>query len=78
MEYKNNGDFRVCQWRTDIYTETGADYSLPDYNGDVRKILFTEASVRPSGSFENGDNIGFSGIIVYNLIYSLDFSHPLP
>lgn len=69
MEYKNNGDFRVCQWRTDIYTETGADYSLPDYNGDVRKILFTEASVRPSGSFENGDNIGFSGIIVYNLIY---------
>lgn len=69
MEYKNNGDFKVCEWRSDIYTETGADYSLPDYNGDVRKILFTEASVRPSGSFENGDNIGFSGIIVYNLIY---------
>ena len=34
MEYKNNGDFRVCQWRTDIYTETGADC-----NGDYVETM---------------------------------------
>ena len=70
MQYKQNAEITKCEWRTEIYTETGADYSLPDYNGDVRKILFTEAKVRPSGSFENGENIDFSGIIVYNLVYS--------
>ena len=70
MQYKQNGEISKCEWRSDIYTETGADYSLPDYNGDVRKILYTEAKVRPSGSFENGENIDFSGIIVYNLVYS--------
>ncbi len=70
MEYKDNGDFKISEWRSDIYTETGADYTLPDYNGDVRKILFTDASIRPSGSFEDGDNISFLGIIVYNMVYS--------
>ena len=70
MQYKQNAEITKCEWRTEVYTETGADYSLPDYNGDVRKILFTEAKVRPSGSFENGENIDFSGIIVYNLVYS--------
>ncbi len=70
MQYKQSGEFSKCEWKTDAYTETGADYTLPDYNGDVRKILYTEAKIRPSGSFENGENIDFSGIIVYNLIYS--------
>ena len=70
MEYKQNGEFIRCEWRPDIYTDTGADYSLPDYNGDVRKILFTSADVRPSGSFENSDSVDFSGIVVYNMVYS--------
>lgn len=70
MKYKDSGEFSVCEWRSDVYTETGADYVLPDYNGDVRKILYTEAKVRPSGNFENDGNIDFSGIIVYNMVYS--------
>lgn len=70
MEYKHSSEFTKCEWRSDIYTETGADYSLPDYNGDVRRILFTSADVRPSGSFDSGDSIDFSGIVVYNMVYS--------
>lgn len=70
MEYKDRGEFRLCEWRSDVYTETGVDYSLPDYNGDVRKVLYTEAKVRPSGNFENGENVDFLGIIVYNMVYS--------
>ncbi len=70
MQYKQNGEISKCEWRSEVYTETGSDYSLPDYNGDVRKILYTEAKVRPSGSFENGENVDFSGIIVYNFVYS--------
>ena len=53
----------------DVYTESQVDYVLPDYLGDVRKILFTEASLRPSGRFAGGEEVEFSGIVVYNVVY---------
>ena len=55
-----------CQ---DVYTESRAEYTLPDYCGDMRKILFTDASLRPSGRFAGGDEVEFSGIVVYNVVY---------
>lgn len=54
----------------DVYTDSSAEYILPDYNGDVRKILLTKAEVRPSGKFAEGDEMEFSGIVVYNIVYS--------
>lgn len=54
---------------SDVYTESSVDYSLPDYLGDVRKILFSEANVRPSGRFAGGEEVEFSGVVVYNIIY---------
>ena len=53
-----------------VFSDTSAEYVLPDYNGDVRKILFTKAEVRPSGKFASGDEIEFSGIVVYSIVYS--------
>lgn len=69
MEYKGSKDFLRCERRGEIYTDTSADYSLPDYNGDVRRILYTNAQVHPSGSFENGDSVDFSGIVAYDIVY---------
>ena len=31
--------------------ESAGEYSLPDYNGDVKKILEVKTKVFPSGSF---------------------------
>ena len=70
MEYKGSKDFLRCERRGEIYADSSADYSLPDYNGDVRRILFTNAEVHPSGSFENGDSVDFSGIVAYDIIYA--------
>lgn len=70
MEYKGSKNFLRCERRGEIYTECSADYSLPDYNGDVRRILFTNAEVHPSGSFENGDSVDFSGIVAYDIVYA--------
>ena len=70
MEYKGSKDFLRCERRGEIYTDTSADHSLPDYNGDVRRILYTNAQVHPSGSFENGDSVDFSGIVVYDIVYA--------
>lgn len=69
MEIKRETSFTKNTKCSDAYTESHADYILPDYLGDVRKILFTEATLRPSGRFAGGDEVEFSGVVVYNVIY---------
>ncbi len=54
----------------DVYSESGAEFVLPDYNNDVRKILYSEARVRPGGKFVGSDEVEFTGAVVYNVIYS--------
>ncbi len=69
MEIKTDVSYLKSVKCADVYTESQTDYVLPDYLGDVRKILFTEAALRPSGRFAGGDEVEFSGIVVYNVIY---------
>ena len=69
MEIKKETSYTRNIKCSDVYTESSVDYSLPDYLGDVRKILFSEATLRPSGRFAGGDEVEFSGVVVYNLIY---------
>ena len=54
---------------SDIYTDTAADYSLPDYNGDIKKILYTSATVLPAAKFNDSDSVSSSGIVTYEVIY---------
>ena len=69
MENKNEVSYLKNTRCADVYTESQTDYILPDYMGDMRKILFTDATLRPSGRFAGGDEVEFSGVVVYNLIY---------
>lgn len=69
MEIKNEADFtRIIKCR-DTHTESSAEYILPDYLGDVRRILFTSVSVKPAGTFLGSDKVECSGILVYDIIY---------
>ncbi len=69
MEIKTDVSYVKNIKCSDVYTESQTDYVLPDYLGDMRKILFTDASLRPSGRFAGGETVEFSGIVVYNVIY---------
>lgn len=69
MEIKTDVSYLKNLKCADVYTESQTDYVLPDYLGDVRKILFTEAALRPSGRFAGGDEVEFSGVVVYNIVY---------
>ena len=69
MKIKTNTSYVKNIKCSDSYTESRVDYTLPDYLGDLRKILFTNASLRPSGRFAGGDEVEFSGVVVYNVIY---------
>ena len=69
MEIKRETNYTKNIKCKDVYTESVGDYLLPDYQGDVRKILFTEATLRPAGRFAGGDEVEFSGVVVYNMVY---------
>ncbi|MBQ7343901.1 MAG: DUF3794 domain-containing protein [Clostridia bacterium] len=49
--------------------ESTGDYSLPDYNTDVKKILAVKTKVFPSGKFASDDSLEFSGSVGYEVVY---------
>ncbi len=49
--------------------ESTGDYSLPDYNTDVKKILTVKAKAFPSGKFASDDSLEFSGSVGYDVVY---------
>lgn len=54
---------------SDIYTDTAAEYSLPDYNGDIKRVLYTSATMSPASKFNDDEGIGASGVVTYDVIY---------
>ena len=52
-----------------VRCESVGEYSLPDYNGDVKKILLVKTRVLPSGSFVGEDSLEFSGSVGYDVVY---------
>ena len=49
--------------------ESVGEYSLPDYNTDVKKLLLVKTKVFPSGRFVSDDMLEFSGSVGYEAVY---------
>lgn len=49
--------------------ESTGEYSLPDYNTDVKKVLSVKTKVFPSGKFASDDSLEFSGSVGYEVVY---------
>ena len=56
--------------------ESSCEYVLPDYMGDVKKILSVSANATPSGKFASDGHVQFSGVVTYDVLYS-DFEGKL-
>ena len=54
----------------EISAEAACDYVLPDYLGEVRKILFTEARCLPLPTYMNGEELSVSGAVEFRMIYT--------
>lgn len=50
-------------------SESTSEYILPDYLGDVKKLLLTTARVIPSGQFESEGETECAGIVAYDVVY---------
>ncbi len=48
---------------------SSADFLLPDYMGDVKRILNYSAKIVPSGKFVGEDSVSFSGTVCYSALY---------
>ena len=49
--------------------ESTCEYILPDYLGDVKKLVSTSAKAVPSGQFGNDTEVEYSGIVAYDIVY---------
>lgn len=51
-------------------SEGTTEYVLPDYQGDVKKILCAEARLVPAGKYLSGENLELSGIVAFDVLYA--------
>ncbi len=68
----NNGEnaylsVGVCEKSFGI--EAAADYTLPDYQSDIRRILHVSQTVLPPAKYISGDSVEFNGTVDYQVLY---------
>ena len=63
-----NSDYRRVSVR-ELCSEVSCDYVLPDYLGEVRKILYTEACAAPLPTYMNGEEACASGGVRFRMVY---------
>lgn len=57
----------VCE--RDVSFEVNSDFSLPDYQPEIRRLLSTRVSVLPPSEYVGNDSAEFSGEISYHILY---------
>ena len=53
----------------EVLAECTAEFVLPDYKGDIKRIMHTSARALPSGSFVGEDSAEFNGVAVFDVLY---------
>ncbi len=61
---------RKNQRSAEVYADTHAEYVLPDYLGEIRKILATGAEIKPAAKYSSDGVTETSGIVVYDVLYT--------
>ena len=70
MEINKENEYKKATRRAEVYADSSAEWVLPDYNGDVRKLLLCDAKLHPTGKFFSDGEAELTGVITYNVIYS--------
>ena len=52
-----------------LHSESAGEYPLPDYNGDVKRVLMINPRVVPTGKFISEGSVEFSGSVFYDVVY---------
>ncbi|MCQ2433408.1 MAG: DUF3794 domain-containing protein, partial [Clostridia bacterium] len=70
-QQKNKSEDTVCAllYDGDAQTETGCEYTLPDYLPDIRKILRVQAEPRVTGRYLSGEKAELEGTVSASVVY---------
>ena len=52
-----------------LHSESVGEYPLPDYNGDVKRVLMITPRVVTTGKYMNEASLEFSGNVFYDVMY---------
>ena len=52
-----------------LHSESIGEYPLPDYNGDVKRVLMISPRVATTGKYMNESSLEFSGNVFYDVVY---------
>ena len=50
--------------------ESSCEYILPDYMGDIKKVLYSRAWGMPGGKYVSGKDAEHSGVVEYEILYA--------
>lgn len=53
-----------------VVTEVSSDFSLPDYQPEIKRLLRVHATVSPPDKYVGTGNAEFSGTVDYNILYA--------
>ncbi len=53
-----------------VTKEVSCDYILPDFKGDIKKVLMCKAEATPTGKYNSDGRLEFTGIVNYSLLYA--------
>ena len=56
--------------RTKREVESSCEYILPDYMGDIKKILTSRAECVPAGKFSSDNGVEITGAVEYEILYA--------
>ena len=52
-----------------VFAEISNDYTLPDYQPEIRRVLKVESNVFPPAKYIGGSNVEFNGTVDYRVLY---------
>lgn len=61
--------YKKCAVRKEIVCEVGCDFTLPDYLGDIKRIVMTRETVSVGGAYCDAGQISGCGVVTYNVVY---------
>lgn len=64
-----NGYLTVKACEKSFGVEAAGDYTLPDYQSDIRRILHVSQTVLPPAKYIGGDSVEFNGTVDYQVLY---------
>ncbi len=67
---ENNTTIYLCVCDKTVTAEVGCDFSMPDYQPEIRRLLRVRATVLPPASYVGAGKAEFAGSVRYDILYS--------